>query len=494
MAPVRSPPALLCYLFTLILAVLGSRPSGDGGEYLLTAHALARHASPDIRVADAAWLGARVPRWRHVSQKIERGIRGGDETPLPSVRRAPGGEYYSLHFWFYSLLAIPLLGLVEILHLSPVLALACVNGLGVSLGIAFLFRCVEDRATALVASGLYLLCGTTFYLGWTGPEAVTGAAVLIACLTAPRGELGIAGTAAGVAAVQNPSAVFLFPFVVWSAWPKRSIFSRRDLVLTSAGVLLAAIPYLFFYYKFRIFSLIAHFATDLTLIGPERAWSLVFDLNEGLVVGLPGLLAGFLAFVIIRGTTTPGAERGALEANVIGTTALVTCMAIPTFSIHNWNSGNSVFIRYGYWLAMPLFALALALAQGVRLRLRMIVAAAVALLQLGVLALNGPFGGRYSYTRHTLIARFALRHLPGLYNPVPEIFYERSLGWEVPTEKANIVIWPEHGAPEKIMLREGYAPVSERVCPDGGEILSDAVHVTSAGYTYLDAPFRCRAR
>ena len=124
-----------------------------------------------------------------------------------------------------------------------------------------------------------------------------------------------------------------------------------------------------------------------------------------------------------------------------------------------------------------------------------IVAVAAVLLQLGVVRVQSGFWGeRYSYVRHSWAAKLVLRHLPGAYNPLPEIFYERSLGEEAPMDKVSVVVWPYKGTPGKIMVRGGQPPTSNRICPEGSEILSDAVHPASDGWTYLDAPFRCRVR
>src|SRR6185503_15678962 len=120
---------------------------------------------------------------------------------------------------------------------------------------------------------------------------------------------------------------------------------------------LALLPYGFFYAAYRVPSIIAHAATDFSLISLERAWSLLFDLNEGVLFGLPGLLLGVLAAGVAALATASRAARTELTTDVAATALLIVCMAVPTFAIHNWNSASSVFIRYGYWLAMPLVPL-----------------------------------------------------------------------------------------------------------------------------------------
>jgi hypothetical protein len=93
--------------------------------------------------------------------------------------------------------------------------------------------------------------------------------------------------------------------------------------------------------------------------------------------------------------------------------------------------------------------------------------------------------------RHTWAAKLVLRHFPGAYNPVPEIFYERSLGWEAPASESRAVVWPYRGTPGKLMVEATRPARSKRICPDGSEVLGAAVHSASDGWRYLDAPFRC---
>lgn len=494
MPSLRSWLALACYALTFLIATLGVRPTGDGTEYLVVTRAIARHGTPDIRLADARWLADREPHWRKLTGELVQGLEAEAPAPLPSVQRAPSGRYYSFHFWFFSLLAVPFLGVTELLGLAPVHALAWVNACGVCAAISALFRHFERVGAALVATCLLLLSGTTFYLAWTGPEVLTAAAVLIACLAARRGRLGVGIAAGGLAAAQNPSAVFVLPFVVWTAWPKLGPLSLRDKALVAAGVLLAALPYLFFYSEFHVVSLLATFATDFELISWERAWSLVFDLNEGMIVGIPGLLAALAVIVIAVCARASAVERPAILRNVAATLVLVSAMAVPTFAIHNWNSGNTVFIRYAYWIAMPLFELALALGERLSERARLHVAATMAALQLAIVGLNGLWGERYNFVHHSWAAKLVLRHFPAAYNPVPEIFYERSLGWEWEPNREDVVVWPYRGEPGKVMVRNGHRAESTRICPEGGEILSDSVTSASGGWRYLDAPFRCARR
>src|SRR5204862_5847604 len=99
----------------------------------------------------------------------------------------------------------------------------------------------------------FLVAGTTYYLPWTGPEALTASAVLVGALAGMRGETGIALLATGVATAQNPGALALTAFVGgWWLLLKRYLgatglpdaklaaLDRRAVVLALGGGCLAA--------------------------------------------------------------------------------------------------------------------------------------------------------------------------------------------------------------------------------------------------------------
>jgi hypothetical protein len=490
---VRFWPVFAGALALCLLAELGVRPTGDSTEYLLAARAFVSHGTPDIRASDALWLAAREPGLAPLAGGIER----GEVRPLPSIHRAVNGSYYSLHFWLYSLLCAPLLWLTELFELAPIRALAIVNALAACGAVGALWAHFGRGRLGLALGAVFLLSGTTFYLGWTGPEVLTGAAVVLACLAARRGELGLGLLAGAVAAAQNPSAILLWPFVVWS-WHRqrrhdrasRSLEGWREKLALGLAAALALLPYGFFYMAYRVPSIIAHAATDFSLISLERAWSLLFDLNEGVLFGLPGLLLAVLAATVAALVAATRADRVEVAIHVAATFLLIVGMAVPTFAIHNWNSASSVFIRYGYWLAMPLVPLLGEVVGRLGPKPRWTLLTAAALLQMGVIAVHGVWGERYSFLRHTWAARFVLRRFPGAYNPVPEIFYERTLGRE-PDKEINIVVWPPRGTPRKLMARERRTPRSERVCANREEVTSQHVRRASGGWVYLDAPFGC---
>ncbi len=488
----RSLPLVALVALVWVVAFVDVRVRGDGAEYLLVTHALATHAAPDIRVSDAEWLAENEPSYRNFARQLARGLRHEEPAPVGAIRRSERGAYYSIHFWFYSLLAVPWLWLSEAVGAEPSVALVLVNVLATSVAVVALWLHFERRAFALAAAASFVVTGTTFYVGWTGPEAFTGACVVCACIAASRGKLGLACLAAALAATQNASALALVPFVAARCRLQHAAPTRKDALLGALALMLALLPYGFFYAEFRIPSLLAHFATDPRLISFERAWSLLFDLNQGLIYGMPGALFAFVAAATLASTGADTGARVLVARRVALTLLLVAVMTVPALSVHNWNAGCSVVIRYGYWIALPLLVLALELTQARLMQTRRgwYVLGVTLALGLGVMVPNGVAGQRYAYLRHTWLAKLALHHAPEAYNPVPEIFFERTRGSETPRDELP-VIWPHHGTPLKLLVPEDEPARSRRLCPDGGNAASSHVHAASGGWLYLDAPFHC---
>jgi hypothetical protein len=479
----------------LALALVAVRPTGDCGEYILMTRAFASHANPDFRVADAKWLARREKSLAGVASHLHRSLKRDREFTIGALR-APSGRYYSMHFWFYSLLAVPGLFLLELVAGPPLLALTSVNAAAALLAMAYSIHRFRGTWLTYAAPGAILLTAATFYLRFTGPEMLTAAGVLIACLAATRGEPGLGFLAAGVAATQNPSAAALFPFVAVHTFRLRRVsaagsapaLGRRTLELALAGLLLALLPYAFFQLEYGVPSLLGKHATDFGLIGFERLWSFFFDLNQGMAPNLPGLFLGVSLLFALQRWSSEWLVR------LLATVTLVLAIAVPTFAAPNWNSGSIVIMRYAYWTAMPLLALLLELAAALPWRRAAAVLATCSALQLAVLATNGIRGEVASYLRHGWLARTVLARAPAAYNPLPEIFIERTLGRETSARPEQPIVWPRLGFPKKVLLHERGRAVPAPECPGDAPRTSERVTRLADGWEYQNGPFRCAAR
>ncbi|WP_139236543.1 hypothetical protein [Rugamonas rubra] len=496
-------PGLLMLLLSIYI-LLHTRISGDGGEYVLMSHALFKHGSAILRPDDVkAYLGLplaevmRVGVPDHVFQLLLQQMQSSKPDIVAGFFPDAGGRFMAIHFWMYSLLAVPYYALLSMLGVSPVLAFGMLNLSFAGGALYYLCRAMPRHAG--LAGTAFLLTGSSFYLSATGPEVMAASCVLIACIAMLRGELGLACLMAGLGASQNPPLLLLLPAALAVrlllakrpdlAWPDCRLrpWNAYDLAGMAAGAALALLPFAFFQAEFGVPSLIAKYFTSPDLITPNRLFSLLFDLNQGMVVGMPALLAAlllppFLLDADRRGRWLPAA--GLLCAVVLG-------MALPSLSATNWNSGSVVTSRYAYWLGMPLLVLAcLAALQLPAARARWLFGLMLALQAL-VLAANGELGERYSYLNHTPLARLALNHTPSWYNPDAEVFFERGVENEQSMSATLTHVYRRGGAPLKLLRHESNTDDPAGLCPAGQLLQGSRIRRVDGGWQYVHAPFTC---
>jgi hypothetical protein len=487
-------------VLTLTIGLTSTKLAGDYSEYVLTARAWVARGSPALEAADARWLATRDSGTRARSKEISAQLEAETlATGSGGIRRGLNGRYYAIHFWLYSLLLAPFLTLCDSVGARPPTAIAMANAF--ALGLAFLYaaRCYQHSWRVTAGLLLFFLSGATFYVRWCGPEALTGAMVFIAVLAARNGDFGIGALATGVASSQNPSAVFLFAFTLGqflrsyrTPHARRGVVNRtHELLLVTAGVVIAIVPVAFFQLRFGVPSVIAAIATDTDLIGFERGRSLFLDLNQGLLAGVPGVMLAFgVGLVGAWSSSRPRGWRSLVDS--VAVLMVVLCMAIPTLATHNFNADGVVFMRYAYWLAMPLVAELISMIHrhdGRLLRAALFGGIAV---QVGVVAFHGVTGSAASYVQHGKLATVVLDRWPEFYDPVPEIFVERTLHHERQRPEQAPVAYPTPRHATKILAHWKHPLFFPELCPGEEVVIGDSVTRMERGFSYLNAPFGCR--
>jgi hypothetical protein len=483
----RFPLALFAALFALLVL---SRPYffGDVVEYTLETIAIADHGSPDIRLRDIERAHQVVPHLSGVFQLLETDMRAGKQDVYAAFARGKGGDVYSVHFFGYPALAVLPYKLFERLGVPPFKAFQVVNYAAVFvLGLALL-RFFGSARRAALGMLLFLLCGGALYLNWTSPECVSAACLLSALLFYLSGAPLAAGLLAGLAGQQNPTIVFFFGFApllkLYLDWrPGASLkaqLSRANVSGLAAGLIVFSMPPLFNLFEFGVPNIIAKKFSDPGLISGTRLVSFFFDLNQGMVLVLPGVLAA----LALWGWNRDGSPKRALGLSAL---CLLFVLALigPALAVLNWNSGAQGVMRYGFWAAMPLLLLLL-------LRLR---AAGrwPPTLVLGLVLVQGVailHAASYSYVEFSPLARFALTHANRWYHPEPEIFVERMAHNDDYIQPDKIYVSTEW---HKALVNPSGAHVDELLCGTGRVLSPDNRMVPSTrGWYYIDGAIACR--
>lgn len=488
-------------LALLLAALLARAPGlhGDADEYVLMTIALASHGTPEVRPRDLATARRLMPQLAGQLDALEAGIRRELAVPRAGFHRGRGGDVHAIHFFAYSALAAIPYRILEAAGGPPLKCFQVVNlSLVFVLG-ACLLRLFGSGGQAMFGVLLFMASGGALYWNWSSPECLSAVAVLAGLLLFLTGAPIAGCLLAGLAAMQNPAIGAFFGFApalrVWTRHAggsslrasMRATLTWRTGLGIALGLLLFATPIAFNLWQFGVPSIIVKVGgASPGLASPGRLHSYFLDLNQGMVVGIPAVLAA-LAFWSWR--AQPVGLRWP-AAVVIGLcAAMAATLALPALAVYNWNSDAAGVMRYAFWGGMPLlFAFLWCLRQGGRWPLATL--AVIAAVQAGAMF----HATRYDYLHFSPLARAVMRRVPAWYHPQPEVFAERSAHDEQPLDPARTYVHARGGAALKTLFHEGAADLDARLC-GAGAALASTNRTASAGngWRYIDGAVQCTA-
>jgi hypothetical protein len=487
--------AFAVQLALVLLVLLATKPdkAGDFFEYGVTTIALARHGTPDVRAEDAALAAALSPEagYRTLFLTMREHLARGEQVPMPGLYGGRDG-IFTIHFFAYpALAALPFRLLMEAGAANPFKAFQFVNFGALWLLGLVMFSYFGSGRRAFAALGLVLLSGGILYANWCSPEMLTAAALLAGMMLFASGRPLAGGLLAGVAAMQNPSLAFfslfapLFAALDARGGPHPARWPGWGAVLAGAGLqgVLALMPFAFGQWQWGRPSIIALYSTDRRLVGLERLFSYYLDLNQGMILVIPGIL------VLLACAFPRRRRRLALAAGLL-TALFMLALALPTLSALNWNAGSKGVQRYAFWGAMPLLFLAFSWLRA-RAHWPRLLLGAVFALQLGAMA----HARSYDYREFSPLARYVLDHAPAGYNPDPEIFIERSRNADGATDVRDVAAYPRQGQPRKVLFNAANGSADRLLCPAGQRLSTDLPAVELArGWRYLNGAQMCVPR
>ena len=493
-------PVLLALVLAFMVARINPLYYGDVVEYMVNTVAIADHGTPDIRTGDVARMRTLLPGlFVEPYDQLERGLRNPAEPLLTGFVRGREGDVFAIHFFGYPLLAAAPFKLFESLGILPFKAFVAVHAAALFvLGLA-LRRFFRSELKAWAGLLLFMLCGGVLYLRWINPEFVTASLLLAGLLFFTSGAPVAGSVLAGIAAQQNPTIMFFFGFAPLFKLALdydrgrsvganlRALFSRRTLAGLAAGIAVFALPPLFNLWQFGVPNIIAKLFSDASLVSGTRLLSFYFDLNQGMIVGIPGLALALLLLLWLW-RRDPGQDRraGVALAALLFTLAL----ALPTMAVLNWNSGAAGVMRYAFWASMAFLFALLAMLRGLARWPRVLVGG-MAALQLAAMA----HADSYSYIDFSPAARLVLARAPHLYHPEPEIFGERATRQDNNTIRKDQVYTLANGeATVKTLVNDANPQRDAQLCGAGKALAPGLPQVPSTdGWRYIDGPLRCVA-
>jgi len=485
------------FIVALWFAALGftyPNKGGDFQEYALMTIALSSHASPDIRLQDIAVAERLSPDAGslEIYRQLRAGIARGDKWPYPGFVDSARGGHHAMHFFAYSALAAIPFKLLDAIGAPPFKAFQIVNLAALTILVLALYRFSASVGRTVFATGFFLLSGALLYSNWCSPEFMTASALLAAMLVSSLGRPYLAALLAGVAAMQNPPLLFFCVFapliriayvyadegLAWSAAFRR-VFTRDTVLASILQAALAAVPVACSYYLWGVPSIVAALSTYPPFVTPLRLVSFYFDLNQGMIVAFPAAM-----LLVVVQLFAPGARRWLPHALLAILFSVV--LAIPSLATSNWNSGAAGVMRYALWGAMPLMYLALGWMQRVP-RWPLAPLLAMLLVQAGLVK----YARSYNYDATSPAAMFMLERFPALYEPEPEIFFERLTHQDGAMQPSRVVAYPSLAHPTKILFNSDSAAAHVQLCGPGGRVAPGDARIHPLGWRYIDGPPVC---
>jgi len=438
-----------------------SRLWGDGTEYAATLMAWLHHRSPDLRPEDFASI-----------PQVFAPVGYGAVHPNELIT-SKGGRTYSLHFWFYPLLCAPAALLLRAIGADPLIAFPATNA-ALFVGIVALGalwpRKVSWRDAMMIA--LAAVSPVVRYLPIAHPETFTWAFVLASLVALNHDRYGVAVALAAAAAMQNPPVVCLAAYGVVLALKARG---WRGAIVPSAAGALAMIPPVFALIAFGHPNPVTERGfVDIHAVTAGRAWSLFADLDQGLVMYVPGLLI-LSVFSVWRG-------HSLRQLGMIATLMLVIAGAATNTT---WNCSLPGMMRYAVWMVPIVAWLAtesLPAARGTRI--------AIALaLAVQALRLLTPPTDAYNHGR---LASYALARWSSWYHPEAEIFAVRLLATPYEDWRARLPLGfkGDHGTISQVLVDAAHLPQLDRVFSVDPQFLArvKADSSSMSAPSYLDPP------
>ncbi|QLE56942.1 hypothetical protein [Nostoc sp. TCL26-01] len=511
----------------LIFFCLKTNPirQGDGYEYALILQSFFNHFSPDIREADITSLIKIVESQPSsydvkVLQGILTALKNGENEIYLGILKSSQGEYFGYHFWLYPLINLPVKVLLAVLRLNELKAFQLTNSLLISFTLIYVLLFSRQSPFTRWAIALLYLAGCIFfYLLWPHPEIYLAASILISGCAFIDQRIYVAAIAATLATLQNPSVVFLLAAICLFFVAKNFTLAslKNPLIFVKKYIwiaLIAAIsflPYIFYYYHYQVPNLIAQRGfVDPRLISLARFNSTLFDLNQGLIVGFPGIMVGVLTLLIYRLIRVIFQHQRPIfnQADILLVAFFL--MLQPTLSQTNWNHGQEVFSRYAFWATMALIIWLAANMSELKGLLKYSFLPIILVLQIfpNYLFFKHPGDGHYLKMKSS--AAWVLANFPSWYNPEPEIFAERVREYEqfgetiapTPTDSPFIFL-DKQGYIRKILVYRDFALQTQaRLCGNQGKLtsldsqyspeklLSDMTF-NRQGWGYINGSFRC---
>lgn len=422
--------AVLLFGFAFICLVYpGPGPrSGDSLEYYAMLVSWAEYLKPYLTPDSCAYLESRLSHgsspkehtlFAQLSKKFPNLLKNGRELDLP-------------HFWFYSLCAGVFYWPLRLFSADIGVCFSLLH-IGLLVLAFFLIR----RKLGTIAGLSSLLIAYFSPLLWFSNKAHTEFFTVILTILSVAfiisEDYSRAALFMALASTQNPPfAILAFLIFLFGLFKEKWALIKKHFFLWPVTGFLVVIHPLYYYGRHGFLNPVvggggARLGQDVFSL--KKVFCFILDPDIGLFANWPLSLLLLALFVILMAR-----KRVGLNARVWSFLILSVPILLWSQSrTGNVNHGGTIHIsRYALWYLFIFFLvvwqICLFLSKTVIPSRRILAASAIAISILQLI-LYWPTRAE-EYLRPTRASRLLYDHLPGLYNPVPEIFIERQIGRE----------------------------------------------------------------
>lgn len=414
----------------IMLSVLLMQPVwrfGDGSEYYALYLAILEHGRPFM--TEGAWRDySSIAIDGSIPQMVDTATL---RATFPSLADAHTADFN--HFWFYPALAAIVAAPFKLvgLKLGPHTAFLALHAIlfGITLALAGRLRGVRGVVAAAL---LFVASPILWFATKVHTEFFTIALVLQTFILISRGKFFYAALPIALASTQNISlaatAWALIAFGLLANHMSGRSAALREMVVAGLALLATALHPLYYLYRHDVIT--PQLKAGGAVVGgnADQLLAVLIDPDIGLFTNW-----WFGTFILVAGLVLAARSRPKLKLAYTAIAAIyVVTNLFAQASTTNLNSGSIDLSRYALWYVPVFYApLVWLLGEASRKPTRWL----VSLTLVGVASLLVVWNlGWYWPTRHerytepTIFSRVLQSKFPGLYDPPPEIFYERNSG------------------------------------------------------------------
>src|SRR3989338_2730166 len=409
-------------LFVFFLNYPTSNSGGDIVEYFGMSESFISHGGVDLTDVDY--------------NKLRKYLNAGYFTDPASTDQNGGflyymkgqdGRSYPVHFFFYSLLSVPVRLFLKFFYMDQLITLRLTNLIILTVTVAFILKYfISGFFQRLVFLTLVYLSPIIFFIIWHGPDIYYISFLLLGIFLFYKNKLIPSILCFGMASWQSqPLVVLALGSLMYFVYQNRKNLKNAILTILFLGLLIF-VPYIFNYWAFGVFTpwtilddgWTRIYGFGLQNVHVRKLFEQFFDLNIGLFWYAPILTIGGL-FAFLASVRK--------EAKNLWMLILVVVTAFAYQTNPAWHYGTAGYGPTRHILFIIPFLIYF-FVNRIRPNLQGVFLLIIfAMSQIYILPMNSFLAPKFENSlEHSPYAKWVLSRYPYLYNPTPEIFVDRT--------------------------------------------------------------------